>query len=165
MPDNMYDGKPCRNCQSTLKYVSSSACVPCSKVRALRWKHSNRELSRQSSARTKRRAREEGTYWEDPSKVKQARDKWKRANAGKVNAATAKRRASKLQATPSWVSTKDIEGFYIMAKRLSDCLGVPHHVDHIAPLNGKGVCGLHVPWNLQVIPAIQNLRKGNGGYG
>lgn len=74
------------------------------------------------------------------------------------------RRAQKLKATPPWLTKEhreQIEAFYIESRRLSDLTGIIHHVDHIVPLISKVVCGLHVPWNLQVIPAQENLKKSN----
>lgn len=77
------------------------------------------------------------------------------------------RRLAKLHRTPIWLTPSDllkIKAIYDCSNRLSKCLGIPHHVDHIIPLQGKTVSGLHVPNNLQVIPASINLSKGNS-YG
>ena len=54
-----------------------------------------------------------------------------------------------------------INQIYQYAKRISKCTGIQHHVDHIISIRGEGVTGLHVPSNLQVIPATINLSKGN----
>jgi len=87
-----------------------------------------------------------------------------RANPGKMNARTAKRMAAKLQATPMWLTKQqieEIEAFYVEAARLTKETRIKHHVDHIIPLQGKNVTGLHVPWNLQILTASQNASKGN----
>mgnify|MGYP003114242515 CR=1 FL=1 len=79
-------------------------------------------------------------------------------------AKTNKRRAKKLNATPDWLTVEQIDEIkakYKEAKELETLTGEKHHVDHIVPLNNVLVCGLHVPWNLQVIPASVNLRKSN----
>lgn len=90
--------------------------------------------------------------------------KWRKNNLGKDAAKTAKRHAAKLQATPKWLTKSDyamIEAFYVEARELTQATGIQYHVDHIIPLQGEGVRGLHVPWNLQVITAEENLRKYN----
>lgn len=72
-----------------------------------------------------------------------------------------KREADKLRATPAWADLAAIEEFYVLREQMTAETGVLHHVDHIIPLRGRSVCGLHVPCNLQVIPAAANLAKGN----
>lgn len=74
------------------------------------------------------------------------------------------RRKKVLDATPGWLTAEDranISALYFLAVRESSTTGVEHHVDHIVPIAGRTVCGLHVPWNLRVIPATENLKKGN----
>jgi hypothetical protein len=65
------------------------------------------------------------------------------------------------QATPKWANQKTIKEFYSIAKKLTENLGVPHHVDHIIPLQNEFVCGLHVENNLQILRGTDNLQKGN----
>lgn len=79
----------------------------------------------------------------------------------KFAAYCAKRRAVKQLATPQWVSTDDLIPFYEHARALTRETGIPHEVDHIMPLRGKAFTGLHVPWNLQVLPRKQNRSKLN----
>lgn len=86
---------------------------------------------------------------------------WRAKNRDKANAANARRRTSRLKATPPWVNFEELFVYYQLAASATELLGEKHHVDHIIPLQGKTVCGLHVPWTLQVIPAKQNLSKAN----
>jgi len=72
-----------------------------------------------------------------------------------------KRHARKSVATPPWVDKKAIGKIYAEARRLTHDTGIPHHVDHVWPLVHEDFCGLHVPWNLRVIPKRQNISKGN----
>lgn len=86
---------------------------------------------------------------------------WEKRNPGIVSLGRVRRKAAEKQAVPKWVDTGALNAIYAMCARASACTGGSFHVDHIIPLRGKTVCGLHVPWNLQVIPAINNLRKSN----
>jgi 5-methylcytosine-specific restriction endonuclease McrA len=103
-------------------------------------------------------------YIVNSDKIKETVKNYRTANPDKINALKAKHRASKVQATPKWLTKeqrKEILAFYSKAKQLEQETGIKYHIDHIVPLQGKNVCGLHVPWNLQVIPSAENLRKGN----
>lgn len=79
-----------------------------------------------------------------------------------VAADTAARKKHIKLATPKWL-TKDqklqIRAFYEEAERLKSETGVDYEVDHIVPVRGGIVSGLHVPWNLRVITAAENQKK------
>lgn len=82
----------------------------------------------------------------------------------KTRANDAKRHAAKLHRTPAWLTVDDlwmIEQAYDLAALRTKLFGFVWHVDHIVPLQGKFVSGLHVPTNLQVISARENVRKAN----
>jgi len=92
--------------------------------------------------------------------------KYKQTANGKINtrANDAKRRAAKMKRTPAWLTEEDfwmIEQAYELAALRTKLFGFGWHVDHVMPLQGAVVSGLHVPTNLQVIPWIQNVSKAN----
>ena len=87
-----------------------------------------------------------------------------KTNSSKINALNIRRYARKIKASPKWITKeqeKEIRGFYEEAKLKTLKTGIKHEVDHIVPLISKVVCGLHVPWNLQVLTKIENIRKNN----
>lgn len=103
-------------------------------------------------------------YERNKSCIKLKMKKYQENNLGIFRAIKAKRRAAKMQRTPSWLSEFDLDymkSIYIQAKELEKITGIKYHVDHIIPLQGKEVSGLHVPWNLQIITAEENTRKSN----
>lgn len=90
--------------------------------------------------------------------------KWTLKNTARSSKIKAKYRAAKINSAPNWLSENDykwIEWIYVQRQRLTEFTGIMHHVDHIHPLQGKNICGLHVPWNLQILTATENLNKSN----
>ena len=84
---------------------------------------------------------------------------WARANAGKVTAYTRKHQTAKLRAMPAWANQFFIEEAYDLAQRRSAVTGFKWHGDHMVPLQGRTVCGLHCEFNLRVIPSSVNQKK------
>lgn len=85
--------------------------------------------------------------------------RWAKENPEKAAAINARRRARLLRATPQWANDFIISEIYAFARDKSKALGIKFNVDHIVPLKGKLVCGLHVESNLAVIPAAENFSK------
>jgi hypothetical protein len=86
---------------------------------------------------------------------------YRKSNRGKINALEAKRHAARLRRTPLWANLADIEAVYAEARRITAETGIRHSVDHIIPMRGKHVSGLHVAGNLRVIPLVENAKKKN----
>jgi len=89
---------------------------------------------------------------------------YREAYPHKHNAKETRRRAAKLERTAAWLTPDDlwlIEQAYELATMRTSMFGFDWHVDHVIPLQGKLVSGLHVPNNLQVIPGVDNFRKHN----
>lgn len=82
-------------------------------------------------------------------------------NPGARLARSRQRDIAKIQRTPPWADLEAIKEVYRQAALKSRETGQKHHVDHIFPLQGESSCGLHVHYNLQVLPARENLSKGN----
>ena len=86
---------------------------------------------------------------------------WSRRNRDKVAARAARKLAEKLRAMPEWANKFFIDEAYALGRLRTEATGIEWHVDHVVPLRGKIVCGLHVERNLQVIPAKVNYQKSN----
>jgi hypothetical protein len=99
-------------------------------------------------------------YYQENKEKELANDvNWAKQNLDKKRASRAKRRAIILSATPAWADNKAIKRIYSEADFLTKVTGIKYEVDHIIPLQGKNVCGLHVSNNLQVIPMVHNRQK------
>jgi hypothetical protein len=150
-----FTGKPCKNNHISKRYTKSGCCCDCNLHNSLMWQKRNPSL-----------AVERNKNWRlnNPEKYKESNKKWRVNNPSVVRKLSADKRARKRFATPSWLSKDqklEILATYRLAAELEITTGVKHNVDHIIPLSGENVSGLHVPWNLRVISAYENRRKHN----
>jgi hypothetical protein len=159
--------KSCRNARRKTAYYKN----PEKQVAAATtWNRANRARCREASKarhaknpeKSRKAARER--YARSPGPIKAEQKRYRSQNPGRCKAIKAKRRASKLKATPKWLTAEhrlEISLIYSAASLMTADLGEPYHVDHYVPLRGETVCGLHVPWNLQVLTGTENIRKKN----
>lgn len=163
-------GRPCKAGHVAERYTADKSCVECAKARA----DLRRALKPDAVAAEKRNeyVRNKAQYvgkaaeWRkaNPERSRRHSRAWHGQHPDKSYAVVVARRMAKLRRTPSWL-TKEQRGaiaeLYRLARSLTQSTGVAHQVDHIVPLRGAAVSGLHVPWNLQVLTAHQNRSKGN----
>ncbi len=122
------------------------------RARAAAWREANPEKAAEINRRSALKNAE--------SRRQQARA-YQMANPAKRAALQALRKAQQRKATPAWANLFFLEEAYSLAELRTRMLGFPWHVDHIVPMQSKLVCGLHTDRNVRVIPANDNIRKGN----
>jgi len=166
--EKRFVGLPCRHHGATaLRLVSNNNCVECQKAGNVKYRAENpgKENARIAKWRRenpdKMKSRRAKYYTENAAKESAQAAKWRRENAGKVNTLQAERRACQLQRTPKWADLAAIAIVYRICEQLEKEYGIPLAVDHVIPLQGKFVSGLHIACNLQIIPASENSRKRN----
>lgn len=168
----MADTKVCNKCkeEKTLDNFSPNkdkpqgvqyACKVCNAIAA-----KNRRLVIKLSPDKIILARERSSRWrkDNPDRARRIKALSNRKRPYVKAASSAKYRASKIKATPRWLTKEQklqIDIFYQLKSDLLCVTGEIYHVDHIVPLKGINVCGLHVPWNLQILPADINCSKSN----
>lgn len=162
-----FTGKPCVNGHVADRYKSSRECVECRKEKNLLlkekqvvWGEKNRErknaISKQNyhSNVEKERERSRKKYSDNPEKVRATNNAWAKKNPKIWNHYGSLRRAIRRERTPQWADLKAIKEIYAACPP-------GYHVDHIIPLQGNLVSGLHVEGNLQYLLATENQRKFN----
>ena len=178
-------GKPCKHGHFSTRYTNGAKCIECTVIQSIEWRAANPEKHLSSMKKWIDNNRKlHGTRvrrWQDANKDKVCADAkaWALANPEKVKAKalryirkhpdayTARAVASiakRAKRVPQWLTPDDrwmMQEAYNLAKLRTKMFGFVWEVDHIIPLRGELVSGLHVPTNLQVIPKAENRSKRN----
>lgn len=147
----------CKKCwdQKVKNWVSKN--IEKRRTIALRWAKAHYPYLRMKKAEYRKKDPLRMRKWsiENPEKKKALNAAWRKNNKDKVTESTVRRNAIKLAAMPPWADKFAIQQVYKNAAKLG------MHVDHVVPLRHPRVCGLHVEWNLQLLPPTENFKKGN----
>ena len=166
-----FTGIPCKHGHITLRKTKGT-CMDCLKIE---WEETNAKRALLPKSEASKKAGKK--YYENnkevvklraqsrkPEAIMKYRRAWQKNNPELVKADNKHRRTKHKQATPKWLTQEhkaQIKQFYLDAMLVSKVTGVPYAVDHIVPLRGELVSGLHVPWNLAVITREENSKKSN----
>ena len=154
-----FTGKPCTKGHIANRRTKTGECIQCRSLFLIEWRKKNQ--SKVKAYNDKQYAVHKDSLTER-SRINYQR--FKEAYRPKVLANVRKRQAAKLQRTPKWLTENELwmmQEAYHLAELRTKLFGFSWHVDHIIPLRGKLVSGLHTPYNLQVVPAKENLAKNN----
>lgn len=154
----------CKLCQTDITSKRKDAMFCCREHKRIFSDRQRDHAVEYAKNKEKRRAQALLYYHANPEKARVRMLNAQKRNLHIFAANAAKRRSAKIQRTPIWLTADDvwmIKQAYSLASLRSKMLGFKWHVDHIVPLQGELVSGLHVPWNLQVIPAVLNIAKHN----
>ena len=161
--ENRYNGSPCKYGHGTVKRTRDYSCIVCVNLAKSRDKKKKR-----AAMPPKKRGRPPiPEHLKVPKKrevLLEYERKYRKKYPEKIKAKKARYRASFVQRTPKWLTKEDmraIKQIYAIAVARTKETGILWDVDHIIPLQGETVSGLHVPSNLQVIPHKENVTKGN----
>ena len=163
-------GIACKHGHLAARRAKTGECIACRQVAVKVWRSKNptkvdmhnRVQYARFSDKLIAKARE--YYAKNTTALRLQKQSYQRNNLPIYAKIGAKRRAAKLHRTPVWLTADDhwmIEQAYEVAALRTKMFGFSWHVDHIIPLQGKLVSGLHTPYNLRVIPAAENVRKSN----
>ena len=158
-----FTGVKCKRGHLSERYSDGGHCVQCDKER-VKPKEQRAKATKNYYERHKEKCHQAVKTWKQKSGmgyeyVKRSRDK----DPSYMQFANAKRHASKMQRTPSWLNDGhwlEMESIYKYCSSLRS-IGLDYEVDHIIPLQGELVSGLHAPWNLQILTGSENASKGN----
>lgn len=162
-----FTGKPCKRGHVSKRQVGNKSCWECQKAANAEWESRNVE-ARTARKRVERAADPElhrsaaRRHYDRNLEVQRARLRGKYAKNKPAYIASSRARKKRLVArTPVWSDIGACEAFYSMAMRATRCTGIRFEVDHIVPLKGERVSGLHVPGNLRILSKLENMRKKN----
>jgi hypothetical protein len=160
-------GKTCVRGHMSERNTSTGQCRECSHEYDIEWRAKNPERRRATVTKSRQKHKAHHTNYrrkwceENRERVDALYATWKRSNPEKVSLYVTRRSSYVKNRMPAWANLEKMKGVYLLRDKLTAETGIQHHVDHIIPLNGLTVSGLHCEDNLQVLTEAQNLLKGN----